>query len=434
MKKLRLFALTPGLMALLLCCSQARVQGQEIHIDFDQVGEEWLDQIEFYGTSELRDEEGVNDTGYLSVTDALNGQSGAIEFPDVLDGASYDGAVKIMADLRVGGGTARPADGFSFNLVRPDDPLLGTGTGYAASQAGEQNLPEEGSITGLAIGFDEWQSGPADPDATDEDCGDPELFDCVGISVRIDDEVVAQAPFPILNGEVDDLESLQTGPEGADILDLDWAPFLIELSADNNLKIVYKERVVFDEAIDYDRGPGQLFFGGRTGGANSNHHIDNIWISVGGEIVDECDYDGDGSLGEGDINILSAAIAGGDMDAKFDVNGDGAVNVDDLNFFVTDESKIHSWMGDANLDGEFSSTDLVAVFAAGTYEIADAEATWGQGDWNADLRFGSGDLVAAFAGGGYEVGPRGAAQAVPEPAGLTILLLGSVALLLRRRR
>ena len=37
MKKLRLFALTPGLMALLLCCSQARVQGQEIHIDFDQV-------------------------------------------------------------------------------------------------------------------------------------------------------------------------------------------------------------------------------------------------------------------------------------------------------------------------------------------------------------------------------------------------------------
>ncbi len=150
---------------------------------------------------------------------------------------------------------------------------------------------------------------------------------------------------------------------------------------------------------------------------------------------DPCDFDGDGSLGEGDINLLSAAIASGENDARFDVNKDGEVNGGDLSFFVQDESKLHTWFGDANLDSEFNSGDLVAVFSAGKYET-EAAATWGEGDWNADLQFNSGDLVAAFADGGYEIGPRmDAAAVVPEPTSLCLLLIGFAAVArLRRRR
>jgi len=67
-----------------------------VHLDFESDPE---NTVTFYGTSEWR-EEGGNPNGYLSVTDALNGQSGAIEFPDFLDGGSYEGAVHIEADRR----------------------------------------------------------------------------------------------------------------------------------------------------------------------------------------------------------------------------------------------------------------------------------------------------------------------------------------------
>ncbi|MCP4194549.1 MAG: PEP-CTERM sorting domain-containing protein [Planctomycetaceae bacterium] len=436
MKKQTFSVLTPAFLALVFGFGQMSVQaGTEIIIDFDDIGNEWLDEIEFYGTSELRDEGGLDDSGYLSVTDASNGQRGAIEFPDVLEGGSYDGAVKIQADLRVGGGTARPADGFSFNLVRPDDDLLGTGEGYASSQAGEGNLPEEGSMTGLAIGFDEWQSGEADPDATDEDCGDPELYDCVGISVRVDDEVVAQTPFPFLNGEVDDLDSLQTGPDATDPEDLEWAPFMIELSPENNLLIEYKGREVFNEVIDYERGPGQLFFGGRTGGANSNHHIDNIYISVGAEETVPGDYNQNGLRDAGDLD-LNASVGIAAQDLAYDLNEDGVVNTADRIIWVNDLK--NTWMGDADLNGQFDSGDLVTVFAAAKYETGQ-EASWGQGDWNGDQKFDSGDLVTAFSNAGYEAGERpggpNAAAVVPEPSTMALALISLLGLMgVARRR
>ena len=87
---------------------------------------------------------------------------------------------------------------------------------------------------------------------------------------------------------------------------------------------------------------------------------------------------------------------------------------------------------DANLDGQFDSSDLVSAFAGGKFED-DVMATWAEGDWNADLRFNSSDLVAAFADGGYESGPL-AAQAVPEPTGPALMLMGLVLSAAWRRR
>ena len=64
---------------------------------------------------------------------------------------------------------------------------------------------------------------------------------------------------------------------------------------------------------------------------------------------------------------------------------------------------LHIPFGDANRDGRFDSSDLVAVFAAGFYESPEFDAvTWEQGDWNGDGRFTTADLIAAFQYGGYE--------------------------------
>ena len=222
------------------------------------------------GSAEWRLTGGIGDSGYLKITDPVNEERGAILFPD-LDGGATVTAFSLTADLRVGGGTHLPADGFSFNFVRPDDPVLSEPIGeeWAASPIGEGNLPEEGTTTGLAIGFDEWYSGGED---------------VIGMSVRIDNELFSQIELPTLNGALDDITSLQTGPQGpggpGDISELGWARLAIDLSTDSLLRIAYKDNLVFEGTVPYAPGPGQLVIGGRTGGFNSTHHIDNIAFST----------------------------------------------------------------------------------------------------------------------------------------------------------
>jgi hypothetical protein len=142
------------------------------------------------------------------------------------------------------------------------------------------------------------------------------------------------------------------------------------------------------------------------------------------------DFDASGGLELADINLLSAEIVAGTNTASFNLNGDAVVDGDDLTVWVKDLKK--TWFGDANLDGEFGSADLVAVFDVGKFEKNEA-ATWDQGDWNGDGFFGSGDLVRAFQDGGYELGPVVAAT-VPEPSTLVLLSFAGLALLRKRRR
>jgi hypothetical protein len=105
----------------------------------------------------------------------------------------------------------------------------------------------------------------------------------------------------------------------------------------------------------------------------------------------------------------------------FDVNGDTVVDQEDRRVWIKELK--HTWFGDADLNGEFSSSDMVQVFAAGKYETGEL-ASWAEGDWNADGIFDSGDMVTAFADGGYEKGPRTGAVAVPEPDGWLLVALG----------
>lgn len=149
----------------------------------------------------------------------------------------------------------------------------------------------------------------------------------------------------------------------------------------------------------------------------------------GGAEIDG-DFDGSGSLDVGDINLLSAEIIAGTNTASFDVNNDAAVDETDLVAWVSDLRK--TWIGDANLDGEFNSSDFVAVFSTNKYE-KDEPASWAEGDWNADNRFNTADFVSAFSAGGYEKGPVVGVQAVPEPSNLMPLAF-AIAVLMRAFR
>lgn len=53
----------------------------------------------------------------------------------------------------------------------------------------------------------------------------------------------------------------------------------------------------------------------------------------------------------------------------------------------------NTYLGDANLDGEFNSCDLTTVFQAAKYEL-DEDAGWAEGDWTGDGQFDTADLVA----------------------------------------
>jgi hypothetical protein len=89
------------------------------------------------------------------------------------------------------------------------------------------------------------------------------------------------------------------------------------------------------------------------------------------------------------------------------------------------------WIGDANLDLEFNSSDMVQVFVPGKYEKV-VLAGWEEGDWNGDRNFDSGDMVSAFVEGGYEKGQRLAAAA-PEPTAAFAVLIGCCCLALVQR-
>ena len=141
--------------------------------------------------------------------------------------------------------------------------------------------------------------------------------------------------------------------------------------------------------------------------------------SVGAGLVG--DYDQNGQLDSADLDLQAAAMTSGTNPPEFDLNGDGVVNFDDRVMWVSELKG--TWIGDANLDGEFNSDDFVLVFTAGKYETGQV-AGWSEGDWQGDLVFDSGDFVAAFTDGGYELGPRPpAAPSVPEPSGIVLLTL-----------
>lgn len=261
--------------------------------------------------------------GYLSITDARDSQRGVLIFKDLENGLILK-SFTFECDLRMGGGNDAPADGFSLNFASPDDPVV-SGGAFAGTPPGEADLPEEGTQTGLAIGFDTWQSGTING-----------VQDVVGVSIRVDNNLIAQLPVPLAGTNIflptmpnpggqgtlytyDPVPyrnlatnnanyrySMQTGARGdvngdgvvdaADEIDqvpfgdptwglwvtnLVWEKFKAEVTDDGKVKVFWKTNEITPAgglASGFTPRAGRLIFGARTGGNNCVHHVDNITL------------------------------------------------------------------------------------------------------------------------------------------------------------
>ncbi len=424
-------------LSFVLVCSQAFAA--DLLLDFDG----GPGPILLGGTAEHRFMGGVDDSGYLKITDAINNQRGAIIIGDLDEGKPVLG-FDISADLRVGGGTInvdgdeRPADGFSFNFARFDDPaitdIIGGGTGIwsGTPDGSEMNIPEEGTMTGIAIGFDEWQSGPEGPDG---DLG----FDVVGFSLRIGGELIAQAKLPVLN-QGDDEQSLQTGPFNAPVEELGWAPLTMRLDPDtNDFVMTWKGEIAFEiDGADVPWTPtaGALVFGGRTGGANSNHHIDNIRIRTFTGSFADCDFNRNSVCDVVDIDLLGKEIIAGTNNTDFDLTDDGLVNLTDQDQWRADAADKNGWAepylnGDANLDGRVTALDLNAL--GGNWN--GTPDPWSDGDFNADGNVNAQDLNLLALNWQKSIPAAASPENVPEPSGMVLLYISVfLAALMRLQR
>ncbi len=191
-------------------------------------------------------------------------------------------AFTFEVDLRVGnpvGNDGRPADGFSVNYARANDPVVldlnqeppvVNWNNYAIPGA-----PEGGTTTGLSICFDTWSGNTWPSGETDLE----------GIIVRVDNTTVARVPMATRNGACTDATSLQTGPYNPDLNgapdELCWAPLKVELAENGELTVTWKGTVIVDKVqTGFSPSAGRLVFAGRTGGANENTHIDNLRVTT----------------------------------------------------------------------------------------------------------------------------------------------------------
>ncbi len=218
--------------------------------------------------------------GFLKITDGLSQQTRVI-FSDFDAGAVVQ-AFTFECDLRIGNGTESPADGFSVNYCRANDPVL-TGGDFATGQNCEANLPEEGTQTGISIGFDAWDSGGTPGSlcgVVDQNIGP----DVAAVTVRVDGLLVRQYACPTRNPSTwTDPTSIQTGPyDGSGSTDnLHWAHLKVQLGADGKLNVWWKgTQILTDYQTTYYPSPGRLVFAGRTGGSWQNQDVDNIAITT----------------------------------------------------------------------------------------------------------------------------------------------------------
>ena len=286
-----------------------------------------------------------------------------------------NGNVRLLAKQ-----AAAPFNGFSWNLNNPLDGERGTDNFRLGMFVGGVEAFGFGQSTESLDADDRWVFLAATYDGTEE-------FD--NLNFYVGDEMAEVSllglPLSIFAGPV----LSTTGEATVNIGATDAAPE-VDFAANG-----YQDDVrIYNQVL-------------------SESQLDAIRLENLGPAGQAGDFNGDGVIDATDIDLLTLQVRNETHLADFDLTSDGLVDETDRIHLIT--KSLFTYFGDANLDLEFNSSDLVAVFQKGEYEDGiPANSTWSSGDWNGDGEFDSTDFVTAFGEGGYELGRRVAAKSIPE--------------------
>lgn len=206
----------------------------QVALDFNDVtiplgGAVWgTAMVDFFG--------GINDSGVMKLTINENSQAGSFVL-DAPEGTELVHDLTASWQLRIGGGTATPADGFAF-AVGPDIP--------------DAPFGQEGTGSGLSIGFDTFNNAGGEAPAID---------------VFYQGEVVGSRKVPIA--------WLSTGDQ--------FRQVFLRLERDGTLDLICGTNAIFANLQLPDFTPipvGRFGFGAQTGGLNDNHWVDDVFIAL----------------------------------------------------------------------------------------------------------------------------------------------------------
>jgi hypothetical protein len=202
------------------------------------------------------DAAGPDGSGAFFLTEAFNGEQGALVIPDLVNGdpvTNYTATFKLF----IGHGSGNPADGMTFSF------------GNNIDVATALTLPFEEGAGVISVDFDTYNNGATGPGGQNEG----PAFD-----VKLNGHMVGFAPLP-----------------QAAIVNDQWVDVIFSLNSDNSITAIYNGVTYFDHLslnnpTDLIAGGtvasyapisnGIILFGGRTGNEHSEQAIDNFTFSV----------------------------------------------------------------------------------------------------------------------------------------------------------
>ena len=230
--------------AQVLVVNVAPPESPDLFFDFDD-GEVPAD-TEIFGTAQVDPAAGSGGSGGLVLTRAVNNQNGSFVVDDFNGGLPVD-SFAVAFKLKIGPGSARPADGVSFSF----------GTNVPS---GLFISPQQGVGPGLAVSFDLYDNGETEAPAID-------VFYGVDPSV-----------LPInLKGNI-----LHRRLPLNELLTSRFVDVIIRMSRDGKLDLLYDGEVLAYQVQTpfLPVAGGKFGFGGYAGGQNALQVIDNINIDA----------------------------------------------------------------------------------------------------------------------------------------------------------
>ena len=201
---------------------------------------------------------------YVELTPATNSQSGTMVIKSIPPRQKVSRMV-VKFEVQTTGGTAPPADGFSFNF----------GPDLAANQA----IGVDGIANGLAVTFDTHDGGGGDSAPAVEVVYDSAVKGGVSFSITRPRE--AMPAYPVVEDTSGNPQSLTTGGK--------WVPVQVDLVGDlekggGSVSVTWDGyRILKDIPVPYLASQSEgwrIGFGAQTGTLNQAHRVQNLSIAA----------------------------------------------------------------------------------------------------------------------------------------------------------